>query len=79
MNKNKFNRITTNPQVMNGQPCIRGMRLTVKRVIEIISLYPSRQEIFKEFPELEEEDVRQVLEYVQTLLEDRIIPLTKVA
>ncbi len=75
----KFTRITTNPLIMNGQPCIRGMRLTVRRVIEIISLYKSREEIFTEFPELEEEDIKQVLDYVQTLLDDKIIPLTKVA
>jgi len=79
MNTKKFDRITTNPLIMNGQPCIRGMRLTVRRVIEIISLYKSREEIFTEFPELEEEDIKQVLDYVQTLLDDKIIPLTKVA
>lgn len=79
MNESKFNRITVNPKIMNGQPCIRGMRLTVKRVLEIIRLYGSRDEIFKEFPELEEEDIRQVLEYVQTFLDDTVIPLTRVA
>lgn len=36
----RFNRITINPAIVNGQPCIRGMRLTVKRVVEAVALYP---------------------------------------
>jgi uncharacterized protein (DUF433 family) len=46
---------------MNGQPCIRHLRLTVRRVLELIATYPDRQELFQEFPELEEEDIQQVL------------------
>lgn len=68
-----LNRITFNSNQMNGQPCIRGMRLTVKRVLEIVSIYQSRQEIFQEFPELEEDDIKQSLEYVSLLLQDKII------
>lgn len=48
---------------MNGQPTIRGMRLTVKRVLEIVATYPDLEERSREFPELEEEDVRQALAY----------------
>ena len=47
-------RITINPGQMNGQPCVRGMRLTVRRVVELAALYPNRNELFREFPELEE-------------------------
>lgn len=39
----------------NGQPCIRGMRLTVRRVVEAISVYPDRSDLFRNYPELEEE------------------------
>ncbi len=46
---------------MNGQPCIRGMRLTVRRVVEAVALYPDRNELFQNYPELEAEDVRQAL------------------
>ena len=46
---------------MNGQPCIRNMRLTVRRVIELLATYPNRQELHQEFPELEEEDIEQCL------------------
>lgn len=57
------NRITVDPRQMNGQPCIRGMRLTVRRLVEALSLYPDRADFFKEYPELEDEDVRQALAF----------------
>jgi uncharacterized protein (DUF433 family) len=40
-----FDRITIDPNRMNGQPCIRGMRLTVRRVVEAVALYPDRAEL----------------------------------
>ena len=72
-----LNRITFNSNQMNGQPCIRGMRLTVKRVLEIVSIYQSRQEIFQEFPELEEDDIKQSLEYVSLLLQENFTRLVQ--
>jgi uncharacterized protein (DUF433 family) len=59
----KLDRITVNPERMNGQPCIRNLRLTVKRVIESVALYPDRADLFREYPELEEADLRQALTY----------------
>ncbi|MDX2153396.1 MAG: DUF433 domain-containing protein [Bryobacteraceae bacterium] len=67
-----FDRITVDPRQMNGQPCIRGMRLTVRRVVEAVSLYPSRDELFRDYPELQDEDVRQALEFAAANLEDII-------
>jgi uncharacterized protein (DUF433 family) len=72
---NRFNRITVNPAVVGGQPCIRGMRLTVKRVLEAVALYPNREELYQEFPELEAEDVRQALDFAACSLDDRMIAL----
>ncbi len=60
---------------MNGQPCIRGMRLTVKRVLEALALYPDREELRCEYPELEEEDIRQTLSYAAATIEDEVIEL----
>jgi len=60
---NRFNRITINPTIANGQPCIRCMRLTVKRVLEAVALYPDRRELHQEYPELEAEDIRQALDF----------------
>jgi uncharacterized protein (DUF433 family) len=57
----KLDRITSNPARLNGQPCIRDLRLTVRRVIELLSIYPDRSELFREFPELEAEDIQQAL------------------
>ena len=54
----KFDRITTNPEVMNGQPCVRGLRLTVRRVVEAVALYPDWEDLQAEYPELEKEDIR---------------------
>ena len=59
----KLKRITTDPEIVNGQPCIRGMRLTVRRVVEAVALYPDRAELKAEYPELEDEDIRQALEF----------------
>ena len=70
-----LDRITIDPDIMNGQPCILGMRLTVRRVLEALVLYPDRQELGQEYPELEEEDIRQALTYASSCLEDRILDL----
>jgi uncharacterized protein (DUF433 family) len=67
-----FDRITINPAQMNGQPCIRGMRLTVKRVVKLVALYPDREELRREFPELEDEDIRQALNYAAAAVDDRV-------
>jgi uncharacterized protein (DUF433 family) len=58
---------------MNGQPCIRNLRLTVRRVIELLATYPDRAELHQEFPELEDEDIRQALIFASSYLDDRII------
>jgi uncharacterized protein (DUF433 family) len=70
-----FDRITVDPAVMNGQPCVRGMRLTVRRVLEAVSTYRTWDAVIAEYPELVPEDIRQALEYAATNLDDRIIEL----
>ena len=69
----KLDRITMHPGRMNGQPCIRNLRLTVKRVIELLDLYPERAELRQEYPELEDEDIQQALAFAAAYLEDRIV------
>lgn len=71
----KLDRITSNPERMSGQPCIRNLRLTVRRVIELLATYPDREELRQEFPELEDEDIRQALIFASFYLDDRIIEL----
>jgi len=65
-----FDRITWNPHQMHGQPCIRGMRLTVRRVVDAVALYPNRDDLFRNYPELEPDDVRQALAFTAANLED---------
>ncbi|MEZ4680117.1 MAG: DUF433 domain-containing protein [Caldilineaceae bacterium] len=73
MTVTKLDRITVNPARLNGQPTIRNLRLTVKRVLEILALYPDRSEIRKEYPELEDEDINQALLYAAASLDDKMV------
>ena len=70
-----LDRITVSAERMNGQPCIRNLRVTVRRVLEALSTYPDRRELFAEYPELDDEDIRQALLFSATRLEDRVISL----
>jgi len=70
-----FDRITSDPARLNGQPCIRNLRLTVRRVVEAIAAHPNREELLREYPELEDEDIRQALEYAAANLDDKSLPL----
>ena len=70
-----FDRIAVDPAILGGQPIVRGMRLTVRRVVEAVALFPNREELFSEYPELEPEDVRQALEFAAYNLDDIVIPL----
>ncbi len=70
-----FERITSDPAVLNGQPCIRGMRLTVRRVLEALATYPDREQLRAEYPEIEDEDIRQALEYAAANLDDKVVEL----
>jgi uncharacterized protein (DUF433 family) len=71
----KLERITMNPELMNGQPCIRNTRLTVRRVIEALTVYPDWDELMAEYPGLEREDIIQALELAAHSLDDEVIPL----
>lgn len=52
---------------------MRDLRLTVRRVLEALSVYTDRAELMKEYPELEDEDIRQALAYAAASLDDRIV------
>jgi uncharacterized protein (DUF433 family) len=74
-----FDRITSRPDRMNGQACVRDLRLTVRRVLEALATYPDRSDLLRGYPELEPEDIRQVLGYAATALDDKVIDLPKSA
>jgi uncharacterized protein (DUF433 family) len=67
-----LDRITINPNKMNGQPCIRDLRLTVWRVIELLHTYPDRSELYQEFPDLTEEDIKQAMIYADINLKESV-------
>ena len=71
-----FTRITTNPARMGGEPCIRDLRITVRRVVEAVALFPDREELKREYPELEDEDIRQALTFAAASLDNRVLSLS---
>ena len=71
-----FDRIVSHPDRLGGQPCIRDLRITVRRVLGAMATYPDRADLRREYPELEDEDLRQALEYAAAHLEDIVLPLS---
>lgn len=70
-----LNRITFDPNVMGGKPCIRGMRVTVGTIIGLLAVGRSNDEILKAYPYLEMEDLRQALSYAAWRAEEVDIPV----
>ena len=70
--KAPFDRITIEPGKMGGKPCIRGLRISVENVLNILASYSDRKELFENYPDLEEEDPRQALAFAAATLDDRI-------
>ncbi len=68
-------RITFDPEVMGGKPCIRGMRVTVGTVVGLVAAGHSIQEILVAYPYLEEDDIYQALAYAAWRVEEIDIPL----
>ncbi len=67
-----FDRITFDPAVMGGRACIRGMRITVALVVNLIANGMSPGDIISEYPELEGDDIRQCLQYASALANEQI-------
>lgn len=70
-----LDRITRNPEVMGGKPCIRGMRVTVGTIVGLVASGRTNAEILSAYPYLEEEDIRQALSYAAWRVEEIEIPL----
>lgn len=68
-------RITLNPAVMGGKPCIRGMRVTVSTILGLLATGKSRERILEAYPYLEPEDIDAALSYAAWRLEEREEPL----
>lgn len=67
---NLFNRITLNPAVMGGKPCIRGLRITAGTVVGLVATGCSVEEILAAYPDLEREDIPAALQYAAWCLQN---------
>ena len=70
-----LNRITFNPDVMGGKPCLRGLRVTVGTVVGLLASGKSKKEILDLYPYLESEDIGQALSYAAWRAEEIDVPL----
>jgi uncharacterized protein (DUF433 family) len=71
----RFDRVTTNPDQMSGLPCIRGLRIPVATVVDMLAEGMTVEEIIAAFPDLEPEDVEQALHYAAESVRERELPL----
>ncbi|MCU0346777.1 MAG: DUF433 domain-containing protein [Saprospiraceae bacterium] len=71
----KYNRITINPMQMDGMPCIRGMRIPVATIINMVAQDISREDILRFYPDLEKEDIQEALEFAADMVRERTLPL----
>jgi len=72
-----FDRITIDPAVCTGKPCIRGLRFPVSRILGLLAAGQHTEEILAAYPYLETADIRQALEYAAFLAEDENLELTR--
>ena len=74
-----FERITFDPEVKGGRACIRGMRITVSLILNLIANGMTRDEILEAYPYLEEEDIQAALNYAAWLADESVHPLERVS
>lgn len=70
-----LDRITFDPNIMGGRACIRGMRITVSQVVNLVANGMTISEIIRDYPYLEEKDIRQALRYAAQLTEEEVHPI----
>ncbi len=71
-----FDRITHNSSVLAGRATVRGLRVSVAHIVNLVANGMTAEEIIKDVPELEIEDVRQALAYAASIADDRVYPIT---
>lgn len=69
----QLNRITINPQQCGGRPCIRGMRIRVTDVLDLLAAGLSSQEVLEELPDLEPEDIAAALQFASRKLDHPVL------
>ncbi len=71
-----LDRITINPEIMSGQPCIRGLRIPVSLILRLLARGKTILQILEDYPELEEDDIRQALSFASWATTEKTIPVT---
>jgi len=71
-----FERITFDPRVMGGRACIRGMRITVSVIVNLVANGMTTDEILTEYPDLEGADIREALQYAASLASEEVHPFS---
>ena len=77
MNASRFDRITFDPQVMGGKPCLRGMRVTVGTIVGLLASGATPEEILADYPYLEREDISAALSYAAWRVDELESPLAQ--
>lgn len=72
-----FSRITIDPAICTGKPCIRGLRFPVARLLGLLAAGESRDEILAAYPYLESEDINAALRYAASLAEDETVEFAR--
>ena len=69
-----FNLITIDPNVLNGQPCIRGLRIPVHLLLDLLAAGQKQDEILADYPDLTKEDIQVAIEYAAWLAREESFP-----
>lgn len=71
-----FDRVTFNPKIMGGRACLRGMRITVAHVVNMVANGMTAKDILDEYLDLQPEDIQQALQYAAFMTRDETYPLS---
>lgn len=77
MTTTRFERITVDPNVMGGKPCIRGLRFPVSRLLGLLAAGEEPEAIIDDYPFLEPEDIRAALAYAAALAEEEVVEFAR--
>lgn len=73
-----FDRIASDPAILSGKPCIKGTRISVEFLLELVAQGAGRAEILKVYPHLTAEDIEQALRYAARFLENEVVITTEI-
>jgi uncharacterized protein (DUF433 family) len=72
----KYDRITLDPKVFGGKPCIRGLRFPVSKLLDLLASGMAQEEILSDYPYLEKEDIVQAIKYAAWILQEETVEVS---